>query len=313
MCYSETMLLAYIDEFGHVGPYISPDHPKFKTHPIFGYSGFIIPAHNVRPLGGFFESTKANLLAYEIEKSGKHPQRWEKKGASLLTTKNMVGYGHEIKPALKRIFKKLYQLNGKVVFVGQVKPEGSLAETGEGPFDRSSHVLRQIIKEIAEYADHQNEDVLIFLDSVGTKLREKDLSVSASFIYSSNSPDAVKRVLEAPMQLESHFYGTTQFADWICALLGRTTHYHFVRSSQFSWAPQLLNDMLACSGDHSSTTVHSRIQPYQSNKRNKKSIKVGSLRRSDKYVDSFPRPLQNVGDMNPDLREFYKSLDKNRP
>lgn len=67
------MLLAYIDEFGHVGPYISPDHPKFKTHPIFGYSGFIIPAHNVRPLGGFFESTKANLLAYEIEKSGKHP------------------------------------------------------------------------------------------------------------------------------------------------------------------------------------------------------------------------------------------------
>lgn len=225
----------------------------------------------------------------------------------------MVGYGHEIKPALKRIFKKLYQLNGKVVFVGQVKPEGSLAETGESPFDRSSHVLRQIIKEIAEYADHQNEDVLIFLDSVGTKLREKDLSVSASFIYSSNSPDAVKRVLEAPMQLESHFYGTTQFADWICALLGRTTHYHFVRSSQFSWAPQLLNDMLACSGDHSSTTVHSRIQPYQSNKRNKKSIKVGSLRRSDKYVDSFPRPLQNVGDMNPDLREFYKSLDKNRP
>lgn len=225
----------------------------------------------------------------------------------------MVGYGHEIKPALKRIFKKLYQLNGKVVFVGQVKPEGSRAETGESTFDRSSHVLRQIIKEIAEYADHQNEDVLIFLDSVDTKPRENALSVSASFIYAGNSPESVKRVLEAPIQLESHFYGTTQFADWICALLGRAAHYHFVRSSEFSWVPQLLNDMLSCSGDHSSTTVYSRIQPYQSNKRNKKSIKIESLCRSDKYVDSFPRSLQNVGDMSPGLREFYKSLDKNRP
>lgn len=47
-------------------------------------------------------------------------------------------------------------------------------------------------------------------------------------------------------------------------------------------------------------------------RRNKKSIKVGSLCRSDKYVDSFPGSLQNIGDMNPDLREFYKILDKNR-
>lgn len=53
MLYSEIMLLAYIDEFGHVGPYISPGHPKFKTYPIFRYSGFIVPAHNVRPLGAF--------------------------------------------------------------------------------------------------------------------------------------------------------------------------------------------------------------------------------------------------------------------
>ena len=64
-----------------------------------------------------------------------------------------------------------------------------------------------------EYSNHQEEDVLIFLDSVDTKAREEALSVSASFIYASNSPESVKRVLEAPMQLEIHFYGTTQFAD----------------------------------------------------------------------------------------------------
>lgn len=121
----------------------------------------------------------------------------------------------------------------------------------------------------------------------------------------------LKEYLKRQCSSKVIFTKQTQFADWICALLGRAAHYHFVKSSEFSWAPQLLNDMLACSGDRSSTTAYSRIQPYQSNRRNKKSIKVGSLCRSDKYVDSFPRSLQNIGDMNPDLREFYKSLDKN--
>lgn len=74
------MLLAYIDEFGHIGPYISHEHAKFNNHPVFGYVGFIIPAQNVRLLGGTFEFLKEKLLSYEIEKAGAHPRRWEKKG-----------------------------------------------------------------------------------------------------------------------------------------------------------------------------------------------------------------------------------------
>ncbi len=311
------MLLAYIDEFGHVGPYISDTHPKFNNHPVFGYAGFLIPAHNVRAFGAYFEFLKAKLLAYEVEKSGKHPHRWEKKGASLLTTRNIKNYGHEIQPALERLFRKLFRLNGKLVFVGQVKPLGSEKETGESTFDRNSHVLRQIITEIANYADQQNEDVLIFLDSVDSKAREDALAVSASFIYSSTSTNSVKRVLEAPMQLESHLYGTVQFADWICALMGRATHFHLAQSNEFTWAPELLDILLGQSKKSDPCTSKSRIQPYQSVERQQRSIWIRSLRKENKYLTSKPQPTtqnwkgQRVGEQNPQLKAFYQSLKRN--
>ncbi|UQV54583.1 DUF3800 domain-containing protein [Corynebacterium pseudodiphtheriticum] len=61
------MLIAYLDEFGHQGPYISHSHPKFKTHPAFGYAGYVLPAENVRKFGGYFEHIKENLLQWEIQ------------------------------------------------------------------------------------------------------------------------------------------------------------------------------------------------------------------------------------------------------
>lgn len=30
------VLIAYLDEFGHVGPYVSRDHARHNTHPVFG-------------------------------------------------------------------------------------------------------------------------------------------------------------------------------------------------------------------------------------------------------------------------------------
>lgn len=308
------MLLAYIDEFGHIGPYIAAEHPKFNNHPVFGYAGFIIPAQNVRQLSGAFEFHKENLLRYEIEKVGAHPRRWEKKGASLLTTRNMRSYGDEIRPVLRRLMKRLRRLNGKVVFVGQLKPLGSASETGESSTDRSSHVLRQVILEVSKYAESQNEDVLIFLDSVDTKARLEALSVSASFIYSSTSHSSVRRVLEAPMQLESHLYGTTQFADWLCALLSRVTHFHLVQGSEFEWAPKLLNYLLE--GSNGSVTQGSRIQKHHARQGKDKLIKVGSLIKDNPYylsapgsnkalkANKFTQTLEN----HKTLKNFYQSL-----
>jgi len=48
------MLLAYIDEIGETGAFVSHDHPKFNTSPAFGYAGFVIPAVNARRFGAAF-------------------------------------------------------------------------------------------------------------------------------------------------------------------------------------------------------------------------------------------------------------------
>lgn len=309
------MLLAYLDEFGHIGPFISKDHNKFKDHPVFGYAGFVIPAHNVRYLGGLFEFLKKSLLEWEISQSGKHPARWEKKGASLLTTKNIENHGSKIKPVLKRLFRKLDKLDGRLVFVGQLKPVGSPAETGESTSDRSAHVLRQVIKELADYADSLDEDILIFLDAVDSKARLEALSVSASFIYASSSANSVKRVLEAPMQLESHLYGTTQFADWICALISRASHYHLTNTDEFLWAPGLLREVTKTV----SATPGSRIQKHHSGQQKNNKIKINSLKHPKKYLDSLPSSknkksapqkhlTHKIGASSPDLQKFYSTL-----
>ncbi|PKD78280.1 DUF3800 domain-containing protein, partial [Escherichia coli] len=36
--------VVYLDEFGHVGPFLSRDHAQYKTSPVFGFGGFLLPA-----------------------------------------------------------------------------------------------------------------------------------------------------------------------------------------------------------------------------------------------------------------------------
>lgn len=233
----------------------------------------------------------------------------------MLTTKNIENHGSKIKPVLKRLFNRLSKLEGKLVFVGQLKPVGSPAETGESTLDRSAHVLRQVIKELADYADKNDEDILIFLDAVDSKARVEALSVSASFIYASSSANSVKRVLEAPMQLESHLYGTTQFADWICALLSRVSHYHLTDTDEFSWAPKLLREVTPLL----SATPGSRIQKHHSGKQKNNQIKINSLKHPHKYLSSpkaqdvkAPAPQEHlthtIGATSPELQNFYNTL-----
>lgn len=229
------MLIAYLDEFGHIGPYIEPGHKRYGTHPVFGYGGFVIPAENVRKLGSFFEFTKESLLDWEIKQSGAHPRRWEKKGASLYTTKNIEKYP-ELTRATNRLMNRLGQLGGRIFFYGQVKPVGSEKETGESAKERNAHHLRQALMRLSGYAADCDTQVVVVLDAVDNAARQAALETAASFIYAKSSPDSVSCIVEAPMQVESHLYATIQYADWLCGLLGRATHHEYVSGSEFGWA-----------------------------------------------------------------------------
>ena len=43
--------IAYLDEFGYVGPSVSRNDPRHKHSPVFGLAGFIMPADEVRGFG----------------------------------------------------------------------------------------------------------------------------------------------------------------------------------------------------------------------------------------------------------------------
>ena len=304
------MLIAYLDEFGHVGPYISNVHPKFNTHPVFGYAGFVMPSENVRAFGGFFEHIKENLLDFEIKRANAHPKRWEKKGASLLTTVNVTKYP-DLTNSIHRLLERLRRLDGKIIYYGQVKPLGSARETGESTSDRNAHHLRQVLARLSRYANERNSDVMVVLDATDEKARLDAVSKMSGFIYARTSPPELKRIVEVPMQVESHLYGTIQFTDWICALLGRMSHYEYVENSQFRWAPERFGQKLlnVCATDVSKIQypVAGRSDNYPRHLCDIKRIKDRTAN-GPRSQATPPSLSQNIGSTFPELAKLREQL-----
>jgi hypothetical protein len=109
--------IAYLDEFGHIGPYISRKDRIHNDSPVFGLAGLVLPISEVRRFGTWFYQRKCDLFDFEIRRSGKHPVTWEKKGASLYTVQNTSKY-----PALRRLtfrlLNKIQTSGGFVFYVG---------------------------------------------------------------------------------------------------------------------------------------------------------------------------------------------------
>ncbi|MEJ6013780.1 DUF3800 domain-containing protein [Corynebacterium sp. H127] len=257
------MLIAYLDEFGHQGPYIRHDHRKFNTHPCFGYAGYVLPADNVRRMGGYFKYVKEKLLAWEIERSDTPPDQWEKKGSALLTTANIDQYSDEILPALQRIYRKLGSFDGQIFFYGQQKPLGPVSETKETSQDRENHCLIQAINRLGTLASDRDERLMVIMDATDTDNRARAVATLGATIYSRHNKEN-RSIIEVPLQTESHLYSTVQMADWTCAILGRLTDYHFAEQSEFSWAVDLGRDIFRKSKPTSNSIIWSNAETKDS-------------------------------------------------
>ena len=113
-----TSYVVYLDEFGHIGPYLSYQDKKHNTHPAFGLGGFALPFEQIRDFSTFFYQSKQRLLAREIEWSGRHPAHWEKKGVALFTTENVKNYP-EVSRMMHRILNNIAKRGGFVFYVMQ--------------------------------------------------------------------------------------------------------------------------------------------------------------------------------------------------
>ncbi len=210
------MYIAFIDEFGHIGPYISRSDPKHNASPVFGMGGMLLPEDSVRHFATWFYQLKGNLLGSEIKKSGKHPATWEKKGSSLFTARAITKFPN-VRGAANRLINKVRSCGGVIVYYGREK---HLAPGKANAPGLNRTVLSQLIRNFDQYADGQNSNFLMILDEHS---QHRDLLETAAKTMFGSEP--ARRLSEPPFQVESYLYQTVQAADWIAAILGRVWAY----------------------------------------------------------------------------------------
>ncbi|MDE0394975.1 MAG: DUF3800 domain-containing protein [Gammaproteobacteria bacterium] len=207
---------AYLDEFGHIGPYVSRQDPRHNDSPVFGLAGFVLPSEQVCGFGTWFFQRKCELLAFEIDRSELHPALWEKKGSSLYTVTNVTRYA-ELRKFTNRLFNKIAALDGFLFYVGIRKTEPPGVHS---PNRLYQAILREAIKRIDEFcaSDCQPpEDFVLILDEHDQ--RSQLITQAARSMYAREEPR--RHFIEPPFHLEGHRYQTLQAADWIAGLVGR--------------------------------------------------------------------------------------------
>ncbi|MDF9809192.1 hypothetical protein M2116_000126 [Aurantimicrobium minutum] len=278
--------IGYFDEFGHNGAYISRNDVSFKTHPVFGLGGFVIPAESVRDFSKEFKWLKHQYLKDEIAAKvtsvGKNLNHWEKKGSSLLTTQNIEKYP-EVRRLIGRVLKKLDEFGGQVYFYGQEKDKGPTNLISETNSERYDHVMKQLIQRLDRDLP-LGSSLLMILDEQGDRERLEVYAGSASFMFT--NPSGI-RLIEPPMQVESHLYQTVQAADWICALLGRIAAYKYDEGfEEYKWASKYFGNQLA-----KMTSKSSKIRGLSGNANDKANLFPQYLGTLNRCFGNFQSPV----------------------
>ena len=208
--------IAYLDDFGHVGPYNDRTHPKHNDSPEFGLAGFVLPLDEVRGFATWFFQRKCELLAFEIARSGEHPAVWEKKGSSLYTVRNVTTYP-ELRKFTNRLLNKISRLDGFTFYVGIRKT----AQVGtHDPNLVYRRILSEAIKRLDDFCAKDCTPPSNFVLALDEHDQRAALITEAARSMF-GGPQPRRRLIEPPFQLESHRYQTLQAADWIAGLVGR--------------------------------------------------------------------------------------------
>ena len=208
--------IAYLDEFGHVGPYVAREDPRHNASPVFGLGGFIMPAEQVRGFGTWFFQRKCELLDFEIQRSGEHPAVWEKKGSSLYTVTNVTRYA-ELRQTTFRMLNRIYRLGGRIFYYGIRKTADPATHDANAMY---LSVLSEATRRLDAFCREDQSDPEQFILALDEHQQRVELLTSvARDMYGGDEPR--RHLIEPPFQLESHRYQTLQAADWIAGLVGR--------------------------------------------------------------------------------------------
>lgn len=252
-------MLAYIDEVGETGAFVSREHPRYNTSPAFGYAGFIIPEHNARRFGAIFTADKNAVFKNELA-SVEHSGRWEKKGSDLFRKDTLARYPHQIR-VFNGLVTQVKRLGGRLFYYADEKPVGTAKQVGTDPAERETSAMQETLNRIAHYADKQDFNVMVIIDQINEKTRAERLPRMYGHIYSraAGFPE-MRRIVEPPMHVDSKLSTNVQFADWIAACVTRGVDYQLLDQSPYKW----ITDKAALPALRGAFTVESKLHLWHS-------------------------------------------------
>lgn len=228
------MLLAYIDEIGDTGAYVSRQHARFNTNPAFGYAGIVVPADKARVFGQRFNEVKRSLFKDEIA-AAEHPGRWERKGSDIFRPNSDTTYAYQIR-AFNGLVTQLRALGGALFYYADEKPLGTPGQTRLDPQARETAAMRETLNRIARHAHTQRSHIMVVIDQINEKTRAERLPNMYGHILGRAAEfEEMHRIIEPPMHVDSVLSSNIQFADWVAAFVSRAINYHLVEDSPYGW------------------------------------------------------------------------------
>lgn len=237
------MLLAYIDEIGEPGAFVSKTDPRFNTSPAFGYAGFLLPEGNARQFGREFTIEKRRLFKTEIA-AAQDPGKWERKGADVFRPRTP-----ETHPQHLRVFRglvgALHRLGGHLFYYADQKPIGTPKQTSLDVGEREQAAMRETLNRLCTHADTVDQNLLVMIDQINEADRAKRLPNMYGHILSrATERQEMLRIVEPPMHVDSVLSSNIQFADWVAAAVSRSIDYQLIENTQYDWVPASLGESL---------------------------------------------------------------------
>lgn len=208
----------YLDEFGHIGPFMSRKNPRYNESPVFGLAGIILPETAIRPFATKFLQLKEYIFKTEIAKAGVPSSHWEKHGSEIFTPKLLAKYSH-FRSTGFRLLNYVRDCGGKVFYYGRVKIHGTTNVNSVGLYTTTlSHAIRQL----DNFSVAAKSTFVMVVDEHSTR---KHLLVTSLKTMYDQSDKGARHLLSPPFEVESYINQNIQAADWVAAIVGRLSAY----------------------------------------------------------------------------------------
>jgi hypothetical protein len=206
------MLFVYLDEFGHIGPFVSRADPRYHDHPAFGLAGIILPEPAVRPFATAFLQLKQHVFAADITRAGVIAQKWEKKGTDIFRPKAIARYP-ELRACGFRLINLIRKHGGYIFYYGIEKVIGKLDGNPTGLYTTA---FGNAIRRLDEMCIREQHNFALVVDEHSA--RPELLKCAEKTMY---GHEPARRLISPPFEVESYLNQNIQAADWVAAIVGR--------------------------------------------------------------------------------------------